>query len=79
MAGALGLSALLLSPVDASLQRYRAARVHPPAFAAAGSLVKKLNLKVWTVVAARRSPFISPTREQADSLIHRVVLQKAHL
>lgn len=51
MARALGLRALLLSPVDASLKHY-CAGVHPPAFAAAGSLIQKLNLKMWAVVAA---------------------------
>ncbi|EDL41634.1 mCG1045341, isoform CRA_a [Mus musculus] len=35
---------------------------------------------MWAVVAAEQSPFISPTREQADSrtLIHRVVLEKSN-
>lgn len=79
MARALEWSALLLRPGVASFAlQPRAAGVHPPAFAAAGSLIWKLNLKMWAVVAAEKSPFTSPTREQADSrtLMHRVVLEK---
>ncbi|EDM13052.1 rCG48000, isoform CRA_a [Rattus norvegicus] len=35
---------------------------------------------MWAVVAAEKSPFTSPTREQADSrtLMHRVVLEKSN-